>query len=154
MTFAHANIVTVFDVGHGRRVLHRDGAHPREDLRAVVRDEALASDGVPLEHALAVGIEVAGRARLRARQEGPPGNPLRVVHRDVPPQNVVVTFTGDVKVVDFGIAGASSEGRALCLAGGHADGAPCAVPSTPGRGAPRHAREPPTPRRGAPGPAR
>ena len=32
------------------------------------------------------------------------GSPLNIVHRDISPQNVIVTFSGDVKVVDFGIA--------------------------------------------------
>ena len=36
------------------------------------------------------------------------GTPLNVVHRDVSPHNVFVTYTGDVKVVDFGIAKATT----------------------------------------------
>src|SRR2546423_1227896 len=37
------------------------------------------------------------------------GRPLRIVHRDVSPQNVLVSYDGDVKVVDFGIAKAVTE---------------------------------------------
>lgn len=39
------------------------------------------------------------------------GTPLRIVHRDVTPQNVVVTYDGQVKVVDFGVAKAGTSMR-------------------------------------------
>ncbi len=109
MTFAHANIVTVFDVGQvdGEYFIAMEHIHG-EDLRAVVR--AMKPKGVtefPLEHALAVGFGVAAGLAYAHEKKDLQGTPLRVVHRDISPQNVVVTFTGDVKIVDFGIAKAS-----------------------------------------------
>jgi serine/threonine protein kinase len=50
------------------------------------------------------------------------GQPLRIVHRDVSPQNVLVSRSGDVKLSDFGIA--FSEGRAEQTVGGIARGKP------------------------------
>jgi len=109
MTFAHANIVTVFDVGQaeGEFFIAMEHIHG-EDLRSVVRAmKPKGITGFPLEHALAIGIGVASALAYAHEKKDLQGNPLRVVHRDISPQNVLVTFTGDVKVVDFGIAKAA-----------------------------------------------
>ncbi|MBL8914610.1 MAG: serine/threonine protein kinase, partial [Archangium sp.] len=54
---------------------------------------AMAAEGLHYAHTL-VGLD---------------GKPLRIVHRDVSPQNLIVTFDGSVKVVDFGIAKPASQ---------------------------------------------
>jgi serine/threonine protein kinase len=105
-TFSHPNIVTTFDVGQaeGEYFIAMEHIHG-EDLRSIVR--AMRPKGVrdfPLEHALAIGVGAAAGLAYAHEQKDLHGVPLAVVHRDISPQNILVTFTGDVKVVDFGIA--------------------------------------------------
>ena len=59
----------------------------------------------PLEHALAIVARHVRRPRLRAREARPRRHAARTSSTATSrPQNIVVTFTGDVKIVDFGIA--------------------------------------------------
>ena len=76
-----------------------------EDLRAIVRQmKSRNAVEFPMEHALSIVLGVcAGLAYAHGKRDLN-GAPLNIVHRDVSPQNVIVTFSGDVKVVDFGIA--------------------------------------------------
>lgn len=108
-TFAHPNIVTVFDLGNadGEYFIAMEHIHG-EDLRSIVR--AMKAKNVrefPLEHAIALGLGAAAGLAYAHEKTDLQGRPLGVVHRDISPQNIIVTFTGDVKVVDFGIAKAA-----------------------------------------------
>ncbi len=108
-TFSHPNIVTIFDVGQaeGEYFIAMEHIHG-EDLRSIVR--AMKPKKVkefPLEHALAIGLGASAGLAYAHEHKDLHGNPLQVVHRDISPQNLLVTFTGDVKVVDFGIAKAA-----------------------------------------------
>ncbi len=105
-TLSHPNIVQIFDVGQtdGQFYIAMEHVHG-EDLRSIVRQmKKSALVEFPLEHALAIVLGMcAGLAYAHERRDLD-GTQLNIVHRDISPQNVVVTFTGDVKIVDFGIA--------------------------------------------------
>jgi eukaryotic-like serine/threonine-protein kinase len=112
-TFSHPNIVQVFDVGevdgsHFIAMEHVQGA----DVRSLVHQ--MKKKGVvefPLEHAISIVRGMCAGLAYAHEKHGFDGTPLNVVHRDISPQNVVVTFTGDVKIVDFGIAKSRSSLR-------------------------------------------
>lgn len=105
-TLNHPNIVQTFDVGEMDGTYYIAMEHINgEDIRSVVR--AMRRAGVtqfPLEHTLSIVLGVCAGLAYAHEKRDLQGRPLGIVHRDISPQNVLITFSGDPKVVDFGIA--------------------------------------------------
>lgn len=105
-TLTHPNVVQTYDVGQvdGTYFIameHIEG----EDIRTIVRQMKNKSvSEFPLEHALAIVIGLCAGLTYAHDKRGVDGKNLGIVHRDISPQNIVVTFSGDIKVVDFGVA--------------------------------------------------
>ena len=100
----HANVVQVFefDAVDGRYYIAMELVRGRHLGRVADRARELGTRfGVP--RIAQVGIEVA-RGLAHAHRLSEAGRPLGVVHRDVSPHNVLVSFEGEVKLTDFGIA--------------------------------------------------
>ena len=72
-----------------------------------------ATDRLPIVPALELVAEVADALDRGWTQPGPLGEPLRLLHRDIKPGNLMITPVGAVKVLDFGIARAAQVGREL-----------------------------------------
>ena len=110
-TLNHPNIVQIYDVGSvGKDYFIAMEYIHGEDLRNIVggmRKKQLKY--FPLEHALAIIIGVCKGLSYAHYHRGLSGEPLNIVHRDISPQNVLVTFSGEVKIVDFGIARAAAK---------------------------------------------
>ncbi|HRH01024.1 MAG TPA: serine/threonine-protein kinase, partial [Polyangiaceae bacterium] len=105
-TLSHPNVCQTFDVGQvdGSYFIAMEHVHG-EDLRSIVRQMKKRDvNEFPVEHALAIILGMCAGLAYAHEHHDMNGQPLHIVHRDVSPQNVVVTFGGDVKIVDFGIA--------------------------------------------------
>ncbi|MBI5528857.1 MAG: protein kinase [Deltaproteobacteria bacterium] len=75
-----------------------------KDLRAVMTRAAERGERLPLALAARVALDAARGLSAAHRLTGPDGAPTPVVHRDVSPHNILVSFAGEVKITDFGIA--------------------------------------------------
>ncbi len=101
----HQNIAQVFDIGDddGECFFSMEYVHG-QDLRSIARRAKATGTPMPLELGLGIVIQVAAGLHYAHEQTDPTGAPLGVVHRDVSPSNVLVSYDGAVKLVDFGVA--------------------------------------------------
>ncbi len=108
---SHANIVQILDLGHVDQQFYVAMEYVNgRDLARVLqrcRDKGIT---LPVPHAVYVLLEtLKGLEYAHNRQvlRGGRAVPLNVVHRDVSPANILLSFQGEVKLTDFGIAKAS-----------------------------------------------
>ena len=103
---SHRNIVQIHDLG-----ISEDGEYfivleyvEGYDLRAIM--ESMTADGEIIPEALSLHIaaEVAQGLHFAHELRGPDRQPLGLIHRDVSPSNVLISFAGEVKLSDFGLA--------------------------------------------------
>jgi serine/threonine protein kinase len=101
----HPNIAHVYDIGEtrGSFFFTMEYLHG-EDVRRITRELKRMEARLPLEHAMEIAIGAASGLHCAHDKKGPDGRSLGIVHRDISPSNLVVTFHGGVKVVDFGVA--------------------------------------------------
>ena len=108
---SHANIVPIFEFGEEARQFYLameyvEGRNLRQILNYFKKREAQLS--IPM---IVYIMKEAARGLDHAHRcvDGTTGAPLNIVHRDISPQNVMLSFEGEVKIVDFGIAKAESK---------------------------------------------
>ena len=102
---AHPNVVAVLDVGEadGATFIAMEYLHG-EPLREIMRRASELGAIVAPQIACRILADAAEGLHAAHEVTGDSGEPLSLVHRDVSPQNLFVTYDGVTKIVDFGVA--------------------------------------------------
>ena len=103
-TLDHPQIAQVHDIGevNGSFFFAMEHVHG-QDLRRIMRAACRRGRSIPLEEALRVVTELCGALHHAHDKRGPDGRSLGLVHRDVSPSNVLVSYDGAIKLCDFGV---------------------------------------------------
>lgn len=105
---SHPNIAHVYDFGEadGQYFIameYIDGLHVSQLVRG------LHPDLMPIEHALRIACSVAEALAHAHAITDEEGRRLGIIHRDVSPENIMISQDGEVKLVDFGVARAADQ---------------------------------------------
>ncbi len=104
----HQSIARVYEFAraHGEYFIameHVDG----KDMRTVLERCRTKKKPIPAEHAAYIAGEVGSALHAAHSAVDSRGKPLRIIHRDVSPSNIICSYAGEVKLCDFGIAKAT-----------------------------------------------
>lgn len=108
--FNHPNIAQIYDLGseNGSYFIAMEFIHG-EDLGKVMRRAWTSGQWVARHIALRIVADTCQGLYYAHTRIDEQGRPLKVVHRDISPQNILISFDGAVKLVDFGIAKAADQ---------------------------------------------
>ncbi len=103
----HVNIVQVFDLGEvdGQYYMAMEYVHGLDLSRVVTRARNIGPFPIPL--ALFITAEVLKALQFAHERVDESGRQMHIVHCDISPQNILISYAGEVKITDFGISRAA-----------------------------------------------
>ena len=102
----HRNITPIYEFGIENKqfFLAMEYVSGR-NLRQILKKLTHTRDSINIAHAIYIIKEVAsGLNYAHNAIDSHTGEPLHLIHRDVSPQNILINFDGEIKLIDFGIA--------------------------------------------------
>jgi len=106
----HPSIVQIFDFGNMESTYFIAMEYLRgKDLRQMMDRAGECGEPLPLDQVLYIASRICDGLEYAHKMKDLEGKPLNIIHRDISPQNILVTYDGGVKIVDFGIAKAAGK---------------------------------------------
>jgi serine/threonine protein kinase len=110
----HPNIVRTYEFGEV------DGQYftgmeylPGEDLGKTLKNLAISKQRMPVHVASGIASQLCAGLHFAHQFTDIDGHPLNLVHRDINPANIIITYGGEVKIIDFGVAKANTNVQTL-----------------------------------------
>jgi uncharacterized membrane protein affecting hemolysin expression/tRNA A-37 threonylcarbamoyl transferase component Bud32 len=104
----HPNVVQIADFGKIQNAYFI--AMEYVDGKNLAEIMGFLKKGLPVDMAVFLILKISnGLQYSHSRKDDKTGNPLNIIHRDISPQNILVSLNGEVKLSDFGISKATSE---------------------------------------------
>lgn len=110
VNFTHGNIAQIYDLGRSGDdyfivMEYVDG----KTISQILRELKKRGENIPVEIAAFCFIEICKGLDYIHRKQDSQGKTLGVVHRDISPQNIILSYSGTVKIIDFGVAKADDK---------------------------------------------
>jgi serine/threonine-protein kinase len=107
---SHPNVVQIYDLGKADQTYYIAMEYVSgRNVQHLINKQQQLGGHLPVEHVVKIIAGVCDGLYYAHARKDYDGKPLNIVHRDISPQNILVSFAGGVKVVDFGIAKASTQ---------------------------------------------